>query len=40
MDVSKMQALGWKHQVNLEDGIKKTYHWFLENLNSYKELKM
>lgn len=40
MDVSKMHTLGWKHQVNLEDGIKKTYNWFLNNLNDYKELKM
>ena len=40
LDVSKMQALGWKHQINLEDGIQKTYDWFLENINDYKELKM
>jgi GDP-L-fucose synthase len=40
LDVSKMHALGWKHQINLEDGIQKTYDWFLENINDYKELKM
>ena len=40
MDVSKMHALGWKHQVNLEEGIQKTYSWFLENNNEYKEVKM
>ena len=40
MDLSKMHALGWKNQVNLEDGIKKTYNWFLNNLNDYKEIKM
>jgi GDP-L-fucose synthase len=40
LDVSKMQALGWRHQINLEDGIQKTYDWFLENINDYKELKM
>lgn len=40
MDVSKMQNLGWKHQVSLEDGITKTYHWFLENINNFKEVKM
>jgi GDP-L-fucose synthase len=28
MDISKMHALGWKHQVQLEEGIKKTYNWF------------
>lgn len=40
MDVSKMHNLGWKHQVNLEDGISKTYQWFLENINNFKEVKM
>ena len=40
MDVSKMHALGWKHQVNLEEGIQKTYTWFLENVNVFKEVKM
>ena len=40
LDVSKMHSLGWKHQINLEDGIRKTYDWFLENINDYKELKM
>ena len=40
MDISKMHALGWKHQVNLEEGIQKTYKWFLENANAVKEVKM
>lgn len=40
MDISKMHALGWKHQVNLEEGIKKTYDWFLENIGEFKEVKM
>ena len=40
MDVSKMQALGWKHQVQLEEGIQKTYNWFLENIDRFKEVKM
>jgi GDP-L-fucose synthase len=40
MDVSKMQALGWKHKVQLEDGIQKTYDWFLENAGKYKEVKL
>ncbi len=39
MDISKMHQLGWKHQVNLEEGIAKTYNWFLENIESFKELK-
>ena len=40
MDVSKMHALGWNHKVNLEEGIQKTYTWFLENVNVFKEVKM
>jgi GDP-L-fucose synthase len=40
MDISKMHALGWKHQTNLEDGIQKTYAWFLEHLDSFKQVKI
>ena len=40
MDVSKMHALGWKHKIQLEEGIQKTYDWFLENLDRYKEVKL
>jgi GDP-L-fucose synthase len=28
MDISKMHSLGWKHKVELEEGIQKTYDWF------------
>ena len=27
-DVSKLNALGWKHKIKLEDGIKKMYEWY------------
>lgn len=27
-DVSKLHALGWKHSVNLNDGIKTMYEWY------------
>jgi GDP-L-fucose synthase len=40
MDVSKMSKAGWKAKIGLEEGIKKTYQWFLENQESYKEVKM
>lgn len=36
MDVSRLHNLGWKHSTNLLEGIKKTYHWYLENISSYK----
>ena len=38
MDVSKMHNVGWKHQVNLEEGIQKTYDWFLENIENFKQI--
>ena len=31
-DVSKLHALGWKHKIELEDGIKLAYQWFRENV--------
>lgn len=40
MDVSKMHDLGWKHQVKLEEGIQKTYDWFLDNIENFKEVKL
>lgn len=40
MDITKMHELGWKHKIKLEEGVKKTYNWFLENINSFKEVKI
>jgi GDP-L-fucose synthase len=40
MDSSKMHQLGWKHQVELVQGIEKTYDWFLANTDSYKQLSL
>lgn len=40
MDISKMHELGWKHQINLEEGIKRTYEWFLEHIDRFKEVKI
>lgn len=40
MDVSKMTQAGWKAKITLEDGIKSTYKWFLENQDNLKELKI
>ena len=40
MDVSKMKDLGWSYSTELEEGIEKTYAWFLENIGSIKEVKM
>lgn len=40
MDVSKMKNKGWSATISLEAGIKATYQWFLENENSFKEVKI
>lgn len=40
MDSSKLENLGWKAEIKLEDGIKETYHWFLEHAHEVKEVKM
>jgi GDP-L-fucose synthase len=31
LDVSKIQALGWKHRIDLKEGIKRTYEWYKAN---------
>ena len=40
MDVSKMKEIGWSYKTELEEGLKKTYDWFLNNLLNYKENKL
>lgn len=36
MDVSKLHALGWKHEIELEEGIRLAYQDFLQNPNTRK----
>ena len=33
IDVTRLENMGWSYSVNLEDGLAKTYNWYLE---SYK----
>jgi len=40
MDVSKMKEIGWQYSTELEDGIQKTYRWFLDNTDNIKEIKL
>ena len=40
MNVSKMLAVGWSYKTELEEGVKKTYDWFLNNSHNYKENKL
>ncbi len=31
LDVSRLRATGWRPRIGLEEGIRRTYAWFLEN---------
>jgi GDP-L-fucose synthase len=31
LDTGRLQKLGWKSRISLEDGIRDTYQWFLGN---------
>lgn len=37
MDVSRLERLGWKASVLLEDGLRATYRWFLDNQDSFRK---
>jgi GDP-L-fucose synthase len=32
VDVSRINGLGWRAGISLEEGIRSTYQWFLENV--------
>jgi len=34
LNVDKLYNLGWKHSIELEEGLEKTYNWYLENCNA------
>ena len=40
MDVSRINQLGWKAEIDLEVGIKQTDNWFLDHLNTIKEVEI
>lgn len=37
MDVSRLEKLGWKARISLEEGLRDAYGWFLENQNQYRK---
>lgn len=34
LDVSRLAAMGWRSKIGLEDGIGRTYEWFVQNVVS------
>jgi len=36
LDMAKMHELGWKHKVGFEEGVKKLYKWYLDNVDKIK----
>ncbi len=36
LDVSKINSLGWKAKIDLEEGLRATYEWFLEHRDSIR----
>ena len=40
MNVDKMKNAGWEASKTLDEGIHITYKWFLENTDTYKQIKL
>jgi GDP-L-fucose synthase len=36
MDVSRLERLGWKYHINLEEGLRSAYAWFIENQHNFR----
>ncbi len=36
LDVSRLHSLGWRHRIDLRDGIASTYRWFVERAGSLR----
>jgi GDP-L-fucose synthase len=36
LDVSRLHTMGWRHRINLREGIEATYKWFLEHRQSLR----
>jgi len=37
MDISRLNELGWSPTINLEDGLKRTYQWFLAHQDEFRK---
>lgn len=32
LDVSRLEGIGWEYKMEIEDGVRMSYEWYLENL--------
>ena len=37
LDVSRLADLGWRYAISLEQGLAKTYQWFLANQDNFRK---
>ena len=37
MDVTRLKTMGWQASIDLQDGVRTTYEWFLSNNDSLRE---
>ena len=37
MDVSRLKSLGWQYEISLEEGLARTYDWFLANQDNFRK---
>lgn len=37
LNVERLKNMGWQSKIGLEEGLNKTYAWFLENQNSFRK---
>jgi hypothetical protein len=36
LDVSRLQALGWRPRIPLREGVMRSYRWFIEHQHNYR----
>src|SRR5690606_39309873 len=36
LDVSRLASLGWRARIGLEQGLRDTYRWFVENQDHFR----
>lgn len=40
LDTSRMTAEGWTSSIDLDEGLQKTYQWFVDNIENVREVNM